>query len=151
MDEMLKIQASINERPSSLRFVYDKISVHIRGLASLGISSNSYGSLLIPIIMQKLPQEIRLEIARISTSDVWKIQELLDTIKKEIEAREASEEVQTRDSRNRNPKPPIPATAKALFTKDTKENGKFLIRIARGNTILLLVPKLRNQKTARTV
>jgi len=47
--------------------------------------------------MSKLPNEIRLEIARKSTTDVWKISELLETIKGEIEAREASEAIKTQE------------------------------------------------------
>ena len=51
--------------------------------------------MLIPIIMSKLPAEIRLEIARKSTGDVWEIEELLELIRIEIEAREVSEGVQS--------------------------------------------------------
>ena len=43
--------------------------------------------------MSKLPNEIRLQIARKSTQDVWSIDELLDIIKKEVEAREATERI----------------------------------------------------------
>ena len=45
--------------------------------------------------MAKLPYDIRLEIARKSASGVWKIDELLNTIKFEVEAREASEAAKT--------------------------------------------------------
>jgi hypothetical protein len=48
MDEILKIQVCMNGRTSQLRYVYDKICVHVRGLASLGVSSEQYGSMLIP-------------------------------------------------------------------------------------------------------
>ena len=51
--------------------------------------------MLIPIIMSKLPSEIRLEIARKSTGDVWNINELLELIKIEIEEREVSEGVKS--------------------------------------------------------
>jgi hypothetical protein len=54
--------------------------VHTWGLATLGISADQYGSLLIPVIVSKLPNEIRLQIARNSTQAVWKIYELLDII-----------------------------------------------------------------------
>ena len=47
MDEILKIQACSSGRTSQLRYVYDQISVHVRGLVSLGISSEQYGSMLI--------------------------------------------------------------------------------------------------------
>ena len=103
MDEILKIQACTNGRTSQLRYIYDKVSVHVRGLASLGVSSEQYGSMLIPIIMTKLPSEIRLQIARKSSGDVWKIDELLDTIKTEIEAREVSDGVQSSLQQNKSP------------------------------------------------
>ena len=51
MDELLKVQPCSNERSSSIRFVYDKIRVHVRGLEALGVTPEQYGSLLIPILM----------------------------------------------------------------------------------------------------
>ena len=76
MDELLKIPASSGDRLSSLRFVYDKISVHVRALASLGVSSDQYGSLLIPIILSKMPGDIRLQIARKAKKDAWRNNEI---------------------------------------------------------------------------
>jgi hypothetical protein len=84
MDELLKLQVC-NDRPNALRSFYDKVSVHVRGLNSLGLSSDQYGSLLIPIIMSKLPNNIQIQIARKVNSDSWKISELLEVIKVEIE------------------------------------------------------------------
>ena len=63
VDELLKIPSCSSDKSQSLRLVYDKISVHTRGLATLGISPDQYGSLLIPV-MSKLPNEIRLQIAQ---------------------------------------------------------------------------------------
>ena len=40
MDEMLKIPGCANDNASQLRAVYDRISINIRGLESLGVSSN---------------------------------------------------------------------------------------------------------------
>ncbi|XP_074658424.1 uncharacterized protein LOC141911298 [Tubulanus polymorphus] len=48
----------------SLRNFYDTIESHVRGLQALGTSEESYGSLLIPMIMNKLPLEVRTQIAR---------------------------------------------------------------------------------------
>jgi hypothetical protein len=45
--------------------------------------------------MSKLPSDICLKIARKSKGDVWKIDDLLVTIKIEIEAREVSEGVRS--------------------------------------------------------
>ena len=83
MDELLKILASTGDRPSCLRFIYNKISVHVRALASSGVSSDQYGSLLFPIILSKMPGDICLQnlIARQANKDAWKIDDLLQIIK----------------------------------------------------------------------
>jgi hypothetical protein len=43
--------------------------------------------------MSKLPNDIRIQIARKANSETWKIDELLEVIKVEIEVREASERI----------------------------------------------------------
>ena len=117
MEELLKLPACTTEKSTSLRFVYDKINVNIRGLSSLGIGSEQYGSLLIPIIMTKLPQELRLRFARDTDKDVWEIGELMDLVKKEVEAREASELVKATSLKPpvRN-QPPFQPSAATLLT-----------------------------------
>ena len=71
MDEMLTIPGCVNDNASQLRLVYDKIlSVNIRGLEPLGESSNQCGSLLIPVIMSKLPHEIRVQVSRNTAREV---------------------------------------------------------------------------------
>ena len=49
---------------ASLRRLYDKVESHIRSLSSLGVNSESYWSLLSPVLLQKLPPELRLIIGR---------------------------------------------------------------------------------------
>ena len=90
MDELMKLPDGTLDRPSPLRSVYDKITVHSRGLESLGINLDHYGTLLIPLILPKILNEVRLRMARAHPGEVWKIQDLLTTIKAEVEAREAS-------------------------------------------------------------
>ena len=53
----------------------------IRGLESLGASSNQYGRFLIPVIMSKLPHEIRVHVARNTACEVWDMTELLEVIR----------------------------------------------------------------------
>ena len=64
-----------------LRSVYDQINVHIRGLAALNVNSDQYGSFLITIIMSKLPDDVKLRVAREATEEVWKIDDLMNVIK----------------------------------------------------------------------
>ena len=122
MEELLKLPScSGTERLTSLRFVYDKVSAHVRGLSSLGVNSDQYGGLLIPVIMSKLPEEIRVRVARETTSAVWKIEELLEIIKQEVEARKVSQSVKINEERkpsvnqHRYPKPP---TASSLVSQE---------------------------------
>ena len=103
MDELLKIPPCVMDKPNQLRFVYDKVSVNVRGLEALGVQAEQYGSLLIPVIMSKLPSNVRLQIARNTAKDVWVMSDLLEIIKKEVEARELSEHVKTN---NETKKPP---------------------------------------------
>ena len=87
MDELLKIpNCSGTEHSTSLRFVYDQISVHARGLSSMGVASDEYGGLFILVIMAKLVREIRMDV-------------ILEIIKQEVKAREMSEGVKAQDVR----------------------------------------------------
>ena len=116
MEELLKLPACTTEKSTSLRFVYDKININIRGLASLGVRSEQYGSLLIPIIMTKLPPDLRLRFARVTDKDVWEIEELMELVKREVEARETSELVKSTSMKPPN-RSPINPSASALLTR----------------------------------
>lgn len=91
MDQLLKLPTCTGEKASSLRHIYDKLNIHVRGLRTLGINTTQYGSLLIPVVMSKLPNEIRLRVARENKDGVWELSRLMETIRVEVEAREASE------------------------------------------------------------
>ena len=93
MDELLKISTCPIDQPYQLRYLYDKLNVNIRGLEALGVKASQYESLLIPIIMAKLPPEIRVHVAQNTTEDVWDIESILNVIQNEIEAREIGEKI----------------------------------------------------------
>lgn len=59
-----------SDKVSQLRLVYDKICINMRGLESLEVSSHHYESLLLPVIMSKLPHEIKIQLARNSAHEV---------------------------------------------------------------------------------
>ena len=63
MESLLQLPVCAGDRSSHLCLVYDKIKVNVRGLKALGVRAEQYGSFLIPIIMAKLPSEVRLQIA----------------------------------------------------------------------------------------
>ena len=88
MDELLKISTCSTDKPCQLRYLYDNLNVNIRGLEALGVRSTQYGRLLIPIIMAKLPPEIRVHVALNTTEDVWDVESILSVIQNEIEQRD---------------------------------------------------------------
>ena len=70
--------------------------------------------------MSKLPSEIRLRIARQTSQDVWKLDDLLEVIKVEVEAREISEGIRVSSQKTQIPSQVHTnisnSTASSLFT-----------------------------------
>lgn len=67
--------------------------------------------------MAKLPDEIRIQVARNTSQDVWEIDSLLDLIQSEIDAREMSEKIKAATEQVKRPwssKTPLP-TAVTFF------------------------------------
>ena len=48
----------------ALHRLFDNVSSHVRGLQSLGVEPQSYGSLLCPVLLTKLPAELQLTISQ---------------------------------------------------------------------------------------
>ena len=71
-----------------LRVLYDSIEAHVRGLQALDVTSESYGKLMVPILLSKLPEDIRLIISRQKKEETWSLDNLLEALKEEITARE---------------------------------------------------------------
>ena len=69
---------------TSLREFHDSIEGHIRSLASFGKSQDSYGSLLVTIILGKIPAKIKQNLARVHGRKEWTIDELQEAILNEI-------------------------------------------------------------------
>ncbi|ESP04146.1 hypothetical protein LOTGIDRAFT_176360 [Lottia gigantea] len=89
MDALIDLSPVSNSNDvKRIRSLFDSIEVSIRSLGSLGVDSNSYGSILVPIILKKVPEEFRLIISRKCDKDKWSIDELLALLKDELEARE---------------------------------------------------------------
>ena len=128
MDELLKLPTSTWDKPGQLRIIYDKIKINVRGLESLGVKAEQDGSFLIPVIMSRLPAEVRLHVARVSTKDVWEINELLKVIQAEVEAREMSDtmKIQEREGTETTFTPKrgfSPGTANSLFARSDDGSG----------------------------
>uniref|UniRef100_A0A1X7SZU3 CCHC-type domain-containing protein n=1 Tax=Amphimedon queenslandica TaxID=400682 RepID=A0A1X7SZU3_AMPQE len=65
MEALMSLDAvSSDHHVYDLRRLYDKAESNIRSLAALGVAVESYGALLAPVFIRKLPSEMRLTIAR---------------------------------------------------------------------------------------
>ena len=112
------------------------------------------GSLLIPVIMTKLPSEIRLRIARESTDAVWKLDKLMGVVKAEVEAREASEGARLvshkSSSSNHNFKPTTGHNVPSAGTFITNE-FKLQCAYCEGAHYLASCEKVQNVKERRNI
>ena len=83
--ELPKISSSDDIR--KLCILYDKTEAAVRSLKSVGVSCESYGTVLSRDIMSKLPQDIRLTITR-NLEDEWDLQGLIKNLGDELSLRE---------------------------------------------------------------
>ena len=74
---------------TSLRLFHDNVETHTRGLSSLGKSAEKYGDLLVPVILRKLPNDIKQNLAREAATSEWTYPQLMSAILKEIRILEA--------------------------------------------------------------
>ena len=73
---------------TELRGLYDQVESHVRSLGTLDVQSENYGPVLIPIILERLPDDIKLHISRVLGNDSWKMDDFMRILKEEIAARE---------------------------------------------------------------
>lgn len=91
MDALLHLSSVMSHHDlKGLRRLYDSVETHVRGLRALGVPAESYGTLLISILMNKLPPEIRLVASRELTGEVWGMEEVMKIVNREVTARERS-------------------------------------------------------------
>ena len=89
MNKLLEIK-TVKEISNTvgLRALYDHVNAQVRSLLSIGLNTDDYGPMLIPVLMSKTPQELKLLITRQFGKDVWNINNILKSLKDEIETRE---------------------------------------------------------------
>ena len=81
---------------NDLRRLYDHTESHIRSLRSLGIEAASYGALLSPVLLAKLPPDLRLIVSRKVSDSNLDMDALLSTFEEELTARKRANPQLTR-------------------------------------------------------
>ncbi|XP_060568771.1 uncharacterized protein LOC132727352 [Ruditapes philippinarum] len=88
MQSLLQLPAPKNTL-HYIREFYDKMETYIRALESLGQQQESYGDLLVPIVLDKLPGEMTKNLARGHGDRNWLLCDLRRAIYNEINIMEA--------------------------------------------------------------
>jgi hypothetical protein len=73
---------------AKLRALYDKIECHYRGLVALKVDQGTYSSIVVPALLDKLPDGIRITMSRGEDFKNWTMKNLLDQLLVEVELRE---------------------------------------------------------------
>eukprot|EP00794_Sanderia_malayensis_P015555 gene15555-biopygen13266 len=130
INQLLNLAPVFNEKNTArLRSFHDHIETHFRGLEALGVDKITYSSIIVPVLIEKLPEGIRLGMLRdVGKSHLdWNLEEMLGSLSKELEIRECHVPLlrnpngqgrpeDTRRSRQEsNPRRTTMGTANALF------------------------------------
>ena len=77
MDLLLNVDiVTSDQNLKRLRHLYDHVESHVCSLKPLGVTSDNYGSLLASVLMNELPQELKLIIIRKREED-WNLDGIL--------------------------------------------------------------------------
>ena len=76
---------------SALWKLNDDLQAHTRSLATLGIDGDKYGVILTPLILSRVPQELRIKWSRDGKGHESELKFLLSFLEKEIQRRERSQ------------------------------------------------------------
>lgn len=129
-----------NHHLKSLRGVYDKVESHVQALKALGITTESYGTVLTSVLMSRLPPELKLIISCLVMENDWELDSLMKQIEKEVEARERAATTSNTDHRRHV----LPVVSMHMTGSNRKENvvtvsnstGLVVVRL-----LLMLRPK----------
>ena len=114
---LLKLpQVSDINNTKGIRKLYDEIETNLRSLKSLGVKPDSFGCLLVPILLSKLPSLLNLHLSRKfdTNTDVWDVDLIMEELKKELEARERCQSLAEKNTPRFSRREP--STTESLYT-----------------------------------
>ena len=71
-----------------LRKFFDTVESNFRGLEALGVNKEIYSEIVVPNVLNKLPEVLRLTITRDKDHLKWNIKDFVDALLAEVELRE---------------------------------------------------------------
>ena len=89
MESLLRINKITSRHDvKGLRMLYNHVESCVRNLKSLKLDPSGYGSLLIPILKERLPDEITMIISRIFGEQIWTLDKVMEHFTSELRAQE---------------------------------------------------------------
>ena len=73
-----------------LRKLFHEVETSVRNIRTLNVDTSTYGSLLVPLLNEKLSPDLRLRLSRNFENEVWILDNMLEMLKLEVEAKERS-------------------------------------------------------------
>ena len=83
MQVLLKLPAP-SSKVSSLRNFHEKMEMYIRSLEAMRQCQETYGILLVPVVLDQMPSEIRKQLARENGDNDWVLEDLRRAINRDI-------------------------------------------------------------------
>ena len=91
MKELRSIQPIYDiKNVAAMRKMYDTLDLNINNLRELKVDVATYSSLLISIIFERIPEDLRIKISLHFKDGEWNLQDAMEMLKDQIEARERS-------------------------------------------------------------
>ena len=92
INQLLNLMPVFNEKHvQRLRALQDQIKTNFRGLQAQGVDAKTYSSIVVPILMEKIPESVRFNMIRSSDKNQlkWTLEDLTVALDKELEIRES--------------------------------------------------------------
>ena len=134
INELLSLPPVFKETSlARLRNLRDQIETHFRALEAQKVDKESYSSVLVPALMDKIPQSTRYNMIRFGEDHMdWNLDDLIEALDKELDVLEGhvpilkdnggkqQQHQDFRSSPTTQPRPKGPSTATALFSAGEK-------------------------------
>ena len=137
INDLINMAPVYNEKSlQRLRCLHDQIETRFRAMEALGVSKETYSSVVVPVLMGKLPESVRINMIRFGKNHMdWNLDDMLEAFQKELEVLEGHfpimQRAQQGDRRqeqhfNRPRQQDRPPTASSLLTtRDAKMKCAF--------------------------
>jgi len=139
--ELPSVESVTNTK--ALRNLYDTVEAQIRSLTAFDLDIKNYGPFLVPVIMSKIPNEIKLVITRQLDKNTWDATLILKQLQKEIEVREKLNDVEVPTGED------LPTGISLYAGNENKANFKNNCAFCSGNHKHQHCQKVRNAEDRR--